>query len=244
MKRFACFVSCSIAMAALGLSQASAQVIAADDFNDADGTAVNGKAADVGNGNWSAPGGQSINGGILDTAMVGEHQGSFLSFTQPLAAGQTLTMNFTSAESAKTTFLGGGAYAGISFFIDDSEKVFVGDPGGGQPVNGWALDGFAFPGPQSSQYTGLANEVVSGTFTYSFDTGAATLSVTDGATVMSTTHTYLSGLALNRIRIQSGSDANAGIAVNSFSVSAVVPEPTSLGIMLAGVAGLVRRSRK
>jgi hypothetical protein len=227
-------LSLSMALACIALcGQASAEVIGADDFSEADGTAVNGKSADVG-GAWSAPGSQTIAGGILDTDLVGQHQGSFLDFTRALGPGEILTLTFTAAESTGTTFDING-YAGMSFYIGGDEKLFIGDPGGGQAVNGWALDGFA--GGSGISYSGLGSEAVTGTFTYNYSTGAATLQVSDGATSASTSRIYDPGLAINRFRIQSGSSDAAALAINSFSVSAAVPEPAALGLLTMGFAG-------
>ena len=242
MKTLSSILSLSIALACVGwCQQTSAEVIGADDFSESDGAAVNGKPADVG-GSWGAPGSQTIVGGVLDTAPVGQHEGSFLNFTRALGVGETLTLTFRSAESAGTMFDIDG-YAGMSLFIDGSEKLFIGDPGGGQAVNGWALDGFAGGGPSS--YTGLGSEAVTGTFTYNFDTGLGTLLVSDGVNAASTSHNYDPGLALNRLRIQSGSSDAAALAIDTFSVSAAqVPEPASLGLLAFGLLGSLACARR
>lgn len=242
MKTLSSILSLSIALACVGwCQQTSAEVIGADDFSEADGVAVNGKPADVG-GSWGAPGSQTIVGGVLDTAPVGQHEGSFLNFTRALGVGETLTLTFRSAESAGTMFDIDG-YAGMSLFIDGSEKLFIGDPGGGQAVNGWALDGFAGGGP--STYTGIGNEAVTGTFTYNFDTGFGSLLVSDGVNSASTSHNYDPGLALNRLRIQSGSSDAAALAIDSFSISAAqVPEPASLGLLAVGLLGGLACARR
>lgn len=221
---------------------ARAEVIGADDFSESDGTGINGKAPDVGGGNWSGPGGQTIVGGILDTKQVGQHQGSFLDLARALGAGEVLTLRFTSAESAGLMFDING-YAGMSFYIGGDEKLFIGDPGGGQPVNGWSLDGFA--GGSGLAQSGLGAEAVNGVFTYSYDTGAASLTVTDGANSATATRTYDPGLGLNRLRIQSGSSDGTGLAIDSFTVTAgVVPEPASLGLIALGTVALMLRARR
>jgi hypothetical protein len=241
MKTLSGILSLSLALACLTLcSQASAEIIGADDFSEADGTAVNGKPADVG-GLWEAPGAQTIVGGVLDTDLVGQHQGSFLNFTRALGAGEIFTLTFASAESTGTMFDIDG-YAGMSFYIGGDEKLFIGDPGGGQAISGWALDGFA--GGSGIAYTGLSAEAVTGTFTYNFNTGAATLEVSDGTTSASTSRTYDAGLAINRFRIQSGSSDAAALAISSFSVSAAVPEPATLGLAAVAFAGCLVCIRK
>ena len=241
MKTLSGILSLSLALACIALGgQAHAEVIGADDFSEADGTAVNGKPADVG-GTWGAPDGQNVVGGVLDTDPVGQHQGSFLDFTRALGPGEILTLTFTSAESAGTTFDVNG-YAGMSFYIGGDEKLFIGDPGGNQAVNGWALDGFA--GGSGIAYSGFGSEAVTGTFTYNYSTGAATLEVSDGATSASTSRTYDPGLAINRFRIQSGSSDAAALAISSFSVSAAVPEPAALGLLAMGAASCLAYGRK
>jgi hypothetical protein len=230
----------SLALACLGLGcPASAEIIGADDFSEADGTPVNGKPADVGGATWQS-GSQTIVGGALDTDSVGQHSGSFLNLTRALGPGEILTMNFTSKESAGLMFDING-YAGMSFYIDGSEKLFIGDPGGGQAVNGWSLDGFA---GGVIDYSGLQNEAVTGVFTYAYDTGVGTLNVTDGVNVGTAVHFYDAGLALNRFRIQSGSSDAAAIAIDSFSIFAGVPEPTSAGIVAVGALVSLMRRRK
>ena len=243
MKTLNGILSLSVAIIAIALcSQASAEIVGADDFSEPNGTAVSGKLADVGGAPWAAPGAQTIAGGILDTDLVGEHEGSFLDLTRALGPGEILTMTFTSSETAGSLFEPGG-YAGLSLFVGGSEKLFIGDPGGAQVVNGWALDGFAGGGP--STYTGLGSEAVSGTFTYNYDSGVGTLLVSDGVNSGSAIHNYDPALALNRLRIQSGSTAAAAIAIDSFSISiATVPEPTSLALLAMGVAGCMACTRK
>lgn len=243
MKTMYGILTLSLAMACIAFcGRASAEIIGADDFSEYTGTAVNGKLADIGGGAWSAPGTQTIVGGILDTDLVGQHEGSFLDLTRALGPGEILTLTFISAESAGAMFHLDG-YAGMSLYVGGSEKLFIGDPGGGQAVNGWALDGFAGGGP--STYTGLGSEAVTGTFTYNYDTGLGTLIVSDGVNSASTTHNYDPALALNRFRIQSGSSDAAGLAVDSFNISvAPVPEPASLGLLAAGAAVCLACQRK
>lgn len=234
------------ALAFACLSQAvKAETIGADDFSEPADTAINDKAPDVGSGNWSA-GAQTISGaGVLDTNSVSEHSGSFLNLTRALGAGEILTLTFTSAESAGEMFTGGGAYAGMSFYIGGSEKFFIGDPGGGQPVNGWSLDGFA--GGSGLVQSGLGAEAVTGVFTYSYDTGNATLTVSDGVDSASIARTYDPAQAIDRFRIQSGGTGTPqtnGIAIDSFSIVAAVPEPASLGLLAWGALGLMLWARK
>lgn len=243
MKALASILSFSLLFMGTGLaSRASAEIIGADDFSESDGTPVNGKAADVGSGNWSAPGGQTVVGGILDTDLVGQHQGSFLDLTRALGPGELLTMSFQSAESAGLMFDING-YAGMSFYVGGDEKLFIGDPGGGQPVNGWSLDGFS---AGTLSQSGLGVEPVTGTFTYNYDTGVGFLSVTDGVNVATAKRFYSPAHAINRFRIQSGSSDATALAVDWFSVSAnPVPEPASLALLIAGVtAAIVVRVRK
>jgi hypothetical protein len=242
MKALSGILSLFVALTCITIGgQVSAEIIGADDFSESDGAAVNGKLADIG-GAWSAPGAQTIVGGILDTDPVGQHQGSFLDLTRALGPGEVLTMTFAAAESAGTMFDING-YAGMSFYVGGSEKLFIGDPGGGQAVNGWALDGFA---GGVIAYSGLLSEAATGVFRYNYDTGVGTLEITDGVNVASTVHNYDPGLALNRFRIQSGSSDDAALAIDSFSVSAgpAVPEPTSLALLASGALGCMFRKRK
>jgi hypothetical protein len=81
-------------------------------------------------------------------------------------------------------------------------------------------------------------------FTYAYNTGVGTLNVTDGVNVGTAVHFYDAGLALNRFRIQSGSSDAAAIAIDSFSIFAGVPEPTSAGIVAVGALVSLMRRRK
>ncbi|MAT71634.1 MAG: hypothetical protein CMJ58_19180 [Planctomycetaceae bacterium] len=219
---------------------AAAEIIGADDFSEPDGTALGGKAADVG-GTWSSNG--QINGGAFDTAQFGgAHDGSFVSLTRALAAGETLVMRFETLETDGTMFQPDNNYAGISLYIDNDEKFFVGDPAGGVDAagTGWTADGFA--GGSGAVISTIGAEAVTGVFMYNYDTGNASLTVSDGAATETVYRTYDPGVAVNRLRIQAG-DGLAEINVSSLEVSAV-PEPATVGLLAVAAVGLALRARK
>ncbi|MCA9236432.1 MAG: PEP-CTERM sorting domain-containing protein [Planctomycetales bacterium] len=225
----------------LGLGgRAAAEIIGADDFSETDGSALGGKAADVG-GTWSSNG--QINGGAFDTAQFGgAHDGSFVGFTRALGAGETLIMTFETFDTGGTMFQPNNNYAGISLYLDNDEKFFVGDPAGGADAagTGWTADGFA--GGSGAVISTINAEAVTGVFTYNFDSGNASLTLNDGASSETVYRTYDPGVAVNRLRIQAG-DGLAEINVSSFEVSAV-PEPASAGLMALALAGLAMQVRK
>ncbi|MCO6046720.1 PEP-CTERM sorting domain-containing protein [Aeoliella sp. ICT_H6.2] len=223
---------------------AAAEVIGADQFNEPDGTALGGRMADVG-GTWSSNG--QINSGAFDTAQFGgAHDGSFVDFTRALGPGEILTMTFTTLDTGGTMFsdgVSGNSYAGISLYVGGDEKFFVGDPAGGNdiPGTGWGLDGFA--GGSGFVVSSIGAEAVTGTFTYAYDTGNASLTVSDGTSSDTILRTYDPNVAVNRLRIQAG-DGTAEINVSSFEVSAAVPEPSTLCIAAVALVGLGIASRR
>lgn len=241
------FPAVMAAMLAVAWSgRVDAAVLGADDFSEPDGTLLNGKPADVG-GVWAAPAAGQIQGGGYDTAQFGDnHQGAFVDFGGALTAGQTLTMTFETLDTAGDMFsdgVSGNSYAGISLYVDGDEKFFIGDPAGGNDAlgTGWTLDGFA--GGSGVAISTIGAEAVTGVFTYNYDTGAASLTVNDGAGSDTIFRTYDPGVAINRLRIQAG-DGAAEINVASFAVSSAVPEPASLAALtLTAVFGAARRRR-
>ncbi|MCA9239193.1 MAG: hypothetical protein KDA37_03295, partial [Planctomycetales bacterium] len=89
-------------------SQASAEIIGAEDFEGTD-YALGGTSADVG-GTWSSNG--STSGGAFDTAQFGgAHDGSFVDFTRGIGAGEKLVMTFSTLATAGAMFQANNNYA-------------------------------------------------------------------------------------------------------------------------------------
>ncbi|MDB6079915.1 MAG: hypothetical protein JWO82_3662 [Akkermansiaceae bacterium] len=218
-----------LALAALIAPATQAAVIFSDDFSEPDGTAIIGKAPDVGSA-WtgSAP---NVTGGSFDSTGAG--RAAFALFSTPLTAGQTLTLSYDTLPLASNNFFSGG-YAGVSLYVAGSEQLFTGDTGGG---NAWGVDQPAVSGNHLSTDT---TAVTSATFTYAYDTGAWTFTTLSGVNLSGT---GLSGQAFDQVRIANGN--NGDIHVDNLVVSATtVPEVSSLALLGLGAgAGLLRRRR-
>lgn len=208
-------------------SGAHAAIVFSDDFNDPDGTAIDGKAADVG-GPWEDTSGSNptVSGGIYDTSGAG--RGSFAFFTTALGAGEIITVVYDAAESAGSFATG---FAGVSLFIGGAEEVFLGNPGA---IEDWGIDGGTIG---STIGTGQSAEDVTATFTYAYDTGDWTFSLSTGENLAGT---GVAGQAFNRVRIANGEGGD--LAVDSLEIS-IVPEPASLALMGIGGLFMFRRRR-
>ncbi|MCO6047070.1 hypothetical protein NG895_24495 [Aeoliella sp. ICT_H6.2] len=219
---------------------ASAALVAADDFDDADGTLLDGKAPDVG-ANWRVTqggGDLDVQGGVLDTTGAGRT--GFLDFAggKALGAGELLTMRLTTQDPSGSNFFSGG-YAGFSFFegSDASEVMFIGDTGGGEF---WGLDQTLVGGTTLSTNNDPDATAV---FTYSFDSGAYALTI-DGAVELSGTGT--ANLAVDRFRFVNGGGGDLIMDSLAVDISTEVPEPASVVTVVLAFTGLavVLRGRR
>lgn len=219
---------------AFTVSTSQAAVIFADDFSDADGTVLNGKAPDVGI-SWEQTSGTevTVQGGRIDT--TGAARVIFGNFTA-LGADEPLLIL-----TADVTLIShNGGFAGISLFQGDSERIFLGDLSG--ETTTWGLSIAGVGDASSESYSG-PNTL---TLTYDFNTGLTQLF--DGAAPAGNPLISLNaepGLAFNRFRIANnngGDIALAGITVQT----APIPEPGSAALLAAGLAlaGASRRRRK
>lgn len=219
---------------------ASAALVAADDFDDVDGTLLDGKAPDVG-ANWrvlQGGGDLDVQAGVLDTTGAGRT--GFLDFAggEVLGPGEMLTMRLTTLNPSGSNFFSGG-YAGFSFFegSDGAEVMFIGDTGGGEF---WGLDQALTGGTTLSDNNDPDATAV---FTYSFDSGAYSLSI-DGVEELSGTGT--AGLAVDRFRFINGGGGDLIMDAVTVDISTEIPEPATACIMalaLVGAAAAIRHHR-
>ena len=196
--------------------QAHCQVFV-DDFNDADGTLLNGKAPDVGGGNWNVStgaGGLDVQSGAVDT--VGAGRAAFGPFNDTLSAGETLQFNFDTVDTAGTMFSGG--FAGVSLYeggAGGTERVFIGDRG---DATFWGLDqsGLNFVSAND-------NETASAQFVYQYNTGDYAFSL-DGSQLDS--GSVSDGFPLNTLRFANGSGGDIAVAGLTATVASTLTDAT------------------
>lgn len=208
---------------------ASAAVVFSDDFSEANGTAIIGKAPDVGNA-WTgnAPG---ITAGSFNTTGAGRE--AYATFTGSLGADQVLTLSYETL--SLPNFFSGG-YAGVSLYTAGSERLFTGDAGGSGSNVFWAVDGNAF-GLNLSNDNTAATSVV---FTYIYNTGAWTLTTNSGVNLSGTA---TANLAFDQLRVANGSGGDINVDNLVVDISPV-PEPAAPLLLGLGVFGFaLRRSR-
>jgi hypothetical protein len=213
---------------------ASAAIVAADDFDDANGTLLHGKAADVG-GAWRVTqggGDLDVLGGVLDTSGAGRT--GFLDFAggKTLGPGEVLTMTLTTLSPPGNNFFSGG-WAGFSFFSEGSEVMFIGDTGGGEF---WGLDQALTSGTVVSDNNEPNATAI---FTYAFDSGAYDLTVNG---VSELAGTGAANLAVDEFRFENGNGGDLVMESVLVDISQV-PEPSAFVLFGAAVAGCAAVAR-
>ena len=219
----------ALAYTATLIGTSHAAVVFSDDFSEPDGTAIIGKAPDVGSA-WTgtAP---NITGGAFDT--TGAARAAFGSFSASLGAGDVLTLSYDTL--ALGNFFSGG-YAGVSLYSGGNELVFTGDAGGSPGNTFWAVDGAATGLNLSSDSTAATSVL----FSYVYDTGAWTFSTTSGVNLSGTA---TANLAFDQLRVANGSGGD--ISVDNLVVNIdPVPEPAASVLLGLGVVGLAFTRRR
>ncbi|WP_346187638.1 PEP-CTERM sorting domain-containing protein [Rubritalea halochordaticola] len=216
------------------LVSAQAAIVFSDDFDNPNGTLLNGKAPDVGDAVWSVTAGAAtldVNAGTLDTS--GGGRAAFGAFASALGSGEKLTLTYTTVDPAGT-FMGGTGYSGVSLFTGASEDFFTGER---YNVGEWGVQGVAAGGQFTS---GDSTVATTATFTYIYDTGEWSF-VTSAGVDMSGTGTV--GKAINRLRIANGNGADIALDGLSVDISAI-PEPSSSVMLgLCGIGLVLKRRR-
>ncbi len=211
----------SLVVCVMSYASAQAVPVLSDDFNDANGTVLDGKAPDVGGAPWDQTVGANVTvqSGAVSTS--GGARTAFGFFTTPLATGQRLTFDFTT--NAIGNFHSGG-FAGLSLFTGGTERVFIGDLSGAS--TNW---GVSFPGGSpASVTTSVAGAAQTGQFTYDFRSGAYGLKL--GSTVAAGGFGP-AGLAMDRLRFIN--DLGGDIVIDSVAISNDLNGPGLSGVVFS-----------
>lgn len=174
-----------------------------DDFNDSDGTHLNGKDPDVGAGAWEVTkGGIKVQDGILD--IMGELRNTAFA---PLGTPQLNDHTHILLMTLTVEGPGGEGWAGVSLYTGDQERIFVGDPCGGG--GDWALHPAGF---QAINACPLLSGKTTVTLRYNYRTGLAELFEGDQTTGTPLASEWIAaGLSFDRIRIANGSAYDAAL---------------------------------
>jgi hypothetical protein len=203
------------AISAVGVSSTQAVAVFADDFSEDPGTAINGKASDIGSGWTTSAGDPTISAtNTFDTS--GAARTAFGSFSSILGSGQTLILTYDTLAVGGGNFFSGG-YAGVSLYADGSERIFTGDRGGTD--TGWGVDGGALNGGEVS-----SNDTTSDTsaiFIYEFDSGEWSFTTASGVDFSGT---GFAGEEFDSLRVVNGNGGD--IQVDNMQVN-FIPEPSS-----------------
>lgn len=202
---------------ALITAPVAAEVVFQDDFSESDGTAIDGKASDIG-GTWSSGNAANeVNGNAFTQVDYGSGD-SGVSFTRALGAGGVVTVTLVTGPGS--TFTAGG-WSGLSIRpLSGGGTLSFGDSGGSNSE--WEETDAHIKTSDSSAFNTV-------TITYAYDTGAWTLDTT--ALPGSAFGTSTAGLAIQELRFWDDGSGGSVIEYDSITVSiegdVVVPPVTN-----------------
>lgn len=178
----------------------------ADDFNEPDGTELDGKQPDIGEGAWKVTMGDAIiRDNVFDTS--GAYRKAAYASIPPmlneLSHVLLLTIEAETSESAMHT----AGWAGVSLYTGEEERIFVGDPNGagiswGLHPAGWQAQNAC---PELSGKTIV-------TLRYDYRTGLTELFEGESTTGEALASEWIApNLVFDRLRIANGSQLDAAL---------------------------------
>lgn len=176
-------------------------VVFSDDFNDPDGTPLEGKVPDIGAGPWRATRGEmAVRNGVLDTR--GELRNAAFA---PLGPPHLNDLTHILLLTIEAHGPGDEGWAGVSLYTGGQERIFVGDPCGGS--GDWALHPVGW---QAINACPLLSGKSTVTLRYNYRTGLTELFEGEETTGTPRASQWIApGLAFDRIRIANGSMMDA-----------------------------------
>ncbi|MGJ8724808.1 MAG: hypothetical protein ACSHYB_09650 [Roseibacillus sp.] len=180
--------------------------IFADDFDEPDGTELDGKRPDLGDGRWKVTvGNATIENQIFDTAGA-YRKAAYVSIPpvlNELSHVLLLTIEAETSESAMHT----PGWAGVSLYTGDEERIFVGDPNG-QGIS-WGLHPAGWQAQNACPDLSGATIV---TLRYDYRTGLTELFEGESTTGEALASEWIAPyLVFDRLRIANGSQLDAAL---------------------------------
>lgn len=217
-------------------------VVFADDFNDPDGTPLEGKNPDLGAGPWkSTLGAMEVRNGVLDTR--GERRNAAFA---PLGQPHLNDLSHILLLTIEAHGPGDEGWAGVSLYTGDQERIFVGDPCGGS--GDWALHPVGW---QAINACPLLEGISTVTLRYNYRTGLVELFEGVETTGTPRASQWIApGLAFDRIRIANGSvmdailDAGGTAAATQFHAAINVRSNIAVRKITATVLSAANSVRK
>ena len=245
----------TLAMLGMAAGTASGSVIYSDSFPGSSSATLNGTtpAVDTGGATWTADTAWRANGSV-DESITSGAWNAFLPFTPTSGRIYTLSEGINATANAPGT---SNSWVGLSFLASGALGVPLFENSSGAGTNAAPLVLDYVPG-SSSQITTYTEPGLNGGNGYAYsgtgvqnlkmvlNTGGTnwTVSFSDNGTALGQAYTYAAGGNPTIADVGFGT-SNASGQVSNFSLtSSPVPEPTTLGLVAIGGAGLLLAARK